>query len=171
MAEQLARYRSLPDENAAVDAILELLRSSPDPLARHIFEPGHLTVGAFVVAGNQMLLIHHRRLGIWLEPGGHVDPEDVTLEAAAARELLEETGIPGRLVDDGIFDVDVHPIPAGKGEPAHRHFNIGYLFTADPVEPVAAPEVVAARWVDLDDVPALNTDAAVHRAAAKLRSL
>lgn len=149
----------------------DLLAGVTDPLARSQFRPGHFTVGAFVVADGHMLLVHHRRLGIWLEPGGHIDPEDATLEAAAARELIEETGVVGTLDGDGIFDLDVHPIPAGKGEPPHHHFNVGFHFTAEKAAPVASAEVKDARWVALDEVADLNTDYALRRASAKLQRL
>ena len=151
--------------------MLELLGASADPLSRNQFDPGHFTVGAFVLAEDQLLVIHHRRLDIWLEPGGHVDPEDGTLEVAAARELVEETGVTAQLMDLGIFDVDVHAIPAAKWEPPHSHFNVGYLFTAELVEPVAAPEVRAASWVPLSGIADLTTDEAMLRAAAKMRAL
>ena len=115
------------------------------------------------------MLIHHRRLGIWIEPGGHVDASDDSLEEAAARELTEETGVAATLVDEGIFNLDSHPIPAGRGEPAHTHFNVGFLFEA-PLGPVAAAdEVLDARWVGLGGVGALTADRAVLRATEKLR--
>lgn len=150
--------------------MLALVRAVDEPLSRRNYDPGHFTVGAFVVAADRILLVHHRRMGIWLEPGGHVDPSDTTLETAASRELVEETAIPGVLVGEGIFDIDAHPIPAGRGEPPHYHFNIGFLFSADLVEPVAQEdEVHAVRWVPLDEVAQLKTDAAMLRAVAKLQ--
>ena len=155
---------------SARDSILELLAGEPDPLSRHSFEPGHLTVGAVTVADGHVLLIHHRRLGIWIEPGGHIDPEDVTLEVAAARELVEETGVAATLVDERIFDVDAHDIPAARGEPAHRHFNVSYLFEAEMTPVVAAAEVLDAAWIPFDQVGELTTDAAVLRVVAKLAS-
>lgn len=151
--------------------MLDLLGASPDPLSRDQFDPGHFTVGAFVLARAHILLIHHRRLDVWLEPGGHIDPEDDTLEVAAARELLEETGVSGDLVGCGIFDLDVHPIPAAKGESLHSHFNVGYLFVAEMVEPIAAPEVRAAEWAPLHGIAEFTQDRAILRAAAKMRSL
>lgn len=152
----------------ALESILELLAGPLDPLSRDSFEPGHLTVGAFAVAEGQVLMVHHRRLGIWIEPGGHIDPEDVSLETAAARELLEETGVDATLVDEGIFDIDAHDIPAARSEPAHRHFNVSYLFEAEPSPVVAAAEVLDAAWIPFERVGEFTTDSAVLRAVAKL---
>jgi 8-oxo-dGTP pyrophosphatase MutT (NUDIX family) len=151
--------------------MLDLLAGSGDPFSRDQFDPGHFTVGAFVTAEAHILMVHHRRLDVWLEPGGHIDPGDDALEVAAARELLEETGVTARLVGRGIFDVDVHDIPAAKGEPPHSHFNVGYLFAAEMVEPIAAPEVRAASWAPLDRIAELTLDRAILRTAAKMQSL
>ncbi|WP_047573085.1 NUDIX domain-containing protein, partial [Pseudomonas syringae] len=67
------------------------------------------------------LLIHHAALGIWVQPGGHVDPGESPV-LAALRELLEETGVIGELLLQRIFDIDIHAIPANprKGEPDHH---------------------------------------------------
>lgn len=170
LLEQLSIFEPLADEAAALGTMLELVKSASEPFSRDHFVPGHFTVGAFVVAQDHLLLIHHRRMRLWLEPGGHVDADDPTLEDAARRELFEETAITGQLVTEGVFDIDAHTIPAGKGEPPHIHYNVGYLFTAEMVEPSAAlEEIHAARWVPLDRVGGLNTDAAMMRAVAKLQ--
>ena len=117
------------------------------------------------------MMIHHRRLGIWIEPGGHVDPTDATPEAAAARELEEETGVVVGDAIGGIFDVDVHDIPAAGQEPAHQHFNVCYRFEAGSRRVEQAAEVLDARWVPLDEVDSLTADEAVLRAIAKLRDV
>lgn len=149
--------------------MIELLEGSADPFDRNHFEPGHFTVGAFAVFADEVMLVHHRRLGIWLEPGGHVDPTDATLESAAARELVEETGIEVDEAVGGIFDVDVHPIPAGKGEPPHRHFNVSFRFKAASRKIVVADEVIDARWIPIDQAATVTSDPAVLRAIGKLR--
>lgn len=151
--------------------MLDLAGTGADPSSRSQFVPGHFTVGAYVLARGHILMVHHRRLDRWLAPGGHIDPEDETLEAAAARELHEETGVAGDLTDIGIFDIDAHPIPASQSEPAHTHFNVGYLFTAAMVAPVAAAEVRAARWVPLGRIAELAPDAALRRVAGKMQAV
>ena len=86
----------------------------------------------------RMLVIHHTALDCWLQPGGHIEPADITLASAALREIAEETGI-GRgdlqpvTIDgdtDTPFDLDSHPIPArpAKNEMAHTHHDARYLF-------------------------------------------
>jgi ADP-ribose pyrophosphatase YjhB (NUDIX family) len=101
---------------------------------------GHLTASAVLldITRTQMLLIWHEKLQRWLQPGGHCEPDDPTLQAAAKRELLEESGLPAALcvLDRASpFDVDVHLIPARAAEPDHWHYDIRFLFVlSEPVE-------------------------------------
>lgn len=161
-------------ERGHVEATLQMLAEQEEPASRRSYAPGHLTASAFVLSasGDSLLLIHHRRLGRWLQPGGHVDPEDVDLEAAARREVEEETGL-GQLEPDvgqaELLDVDVHVIPAGRGEPEHRHFDVRWLFRAGGDELVAGSDVADARWVPLAEVEAWETDASVLRAVERIR--
>lgn len=149
-----------------------MLASGVDPTDRSAYRPGHITVGAFLLNdAGAVLMVHHRKLEIWIEPGGHVEPSDATFEDAAARELLEETGIAAAVVPVGIFDIDVHDIPAREVEPAHQHFNVSYLFEHPSGPLTVADEVLDARWVHLADVADLTTDSAVERAIGKLRAL
>lgn len=152
--------------------MLELARGPDDPFARDLFTPGHFTASGFVVSpdGLRLLLIHHRRLDLWVQPGGHIDPTGEHVIDAAAREVEEETGIGDLAVlHEGLFDVDVHDVPAAGVEPAHAHFDLRFLFRAGSVELTAAPEVHDAAWVPFEEVAAMTTDPSVVRAVDKLR--
>jgi 8-oxo-dGTP pyrophosphatase MutT (NUDIX family) len=157
------------DEKEEVDLalILDVVRRVGDLAgSRSHFTPGHLTASAFVTNGDGVLLIHHERLGRWLQPGGHVEPDDDDLLAAATREVEEETRL-SSLVALGLLDVDVHEIPAARGEPTHLHLDVRWAFKASG-EPSAGDGVSAARWATLDELPALGADRSVQRGAAKL---
>jgi len=149
-----------------------LLETSGDPFSRSHFDPGHFTASAFILSpdGGSLLFILHGKLHRWLQPGGHVDPEDRDILSAARREVAEEVGIDASALApaEGVFDVDVHPIPAMRGEPAHEHFDVRFLFRAPDAEFAVGSDARAARWFALEDVDAQRADASVVRAAAKL---
>ena len=119
-----------------------------------------------------LLLIFHGKLHRWLQPGGHVEPEDVDIVAAARREVAEEVGLGDLLlVGDGLpFDLDIHAIPARKADPEHEHFDVRFLFRAPSWQVKADSDAVDARWVPLDEVSGLESDASVLRALGKLRA-
>lgn len=156
-------------EAAHQNAMLALL-DAPDPFARDHFDPGHFTASAFVLSpdGERLLLIFHEKFRRWLQPGGHVEPGDNDLAAAALREVAEETGVTALTVVNGLFDVDVHAIPARKGDPAHHHFDVRVLLRAHTESLTAATDALAARWVPLAEVHTVETDESVLRAVRKL---
>ena len=105
--------------------------------------PGHLTGSAWIVdvTRTRTLLTHHRKLDKWLQLGGHADGESDLL-AAALREAREESGLTRlRAVSPEIFDVDRHWIPPRKTDPGHYHYDLRFLFEADPSELLAIAEV------------------------------
>jgi 8-oxo-dGTP pyrophosphatase MutT (NUDIX family) len=158
-------------EAAHLARLVALLQTAPQPFDRDLFVPGHVTASGFVVDrdGERLLLIHHRRLGIWVQPGGHLDPGDAGPDAAARREIAEETGL-GELErhGDGVLDVDVHAYPARSADPAHEHFDVrfGYRALHGALRP--NDEVHDARWVGAGDLAALGADASILRPAGKL---
>lgn len=108
-------------------SVVNLLTTSPDPFSRGHFDPGHITASCYVVdPEGRLLLHHHRRLDRWLQMGGHVEADELTAEAAL-REAREESGLADLLLESRILDVDVHAIPASKGDPLHHHFDVRYL--------------------------------------------
>ncbi len=173
--EELARYVPGDEaEAASLAKIRDLLTRAPDPFTRKQTE--HITASAVVARpdGSAFLLVHHRRLDRWLQPGGHIEPEDESTLAAALREAREETGIASfrAPLGDRILDLDVHPIPAFPDRPPHVHFDLRYVATTlgDP-PPHPSDEVLAARWFGLPETPAAGVDASLARALKKAEAL
>ena len=160
---------SAGEERAHVE-MLVLAEEPGDVLSRYHYTPGHFTASGFVTSVNRdlLLLVFHERLGRWLQPGGHIEPEDVDLWVAVRREITEETGL-RRLaaIGDGAFDLDVHDIPAAQGEPAHRHYDVRFLFAAEG-DAFAGDGIRDVAWVPIDEVSDFATDRSLLRAASKL---
>ena len=131
---------------------------------------GHVTASAWIVDPQRTstLLVLHRKLGKWLQPGGHCDGE-TDPAAVAMREAHEETGLTRlRQIRPAIFDVDVHHIPARSGEREHLHYDIRFLVEADRTETVEANvESLAVEWFGFDRLAAIGADRSVLRMAAK----
>jgi 8-oxo-dGTP pyrophosphatase MutT (NUDIX family) len=163
-------YEPSPAEAESVAALLDLLFAGGDVMSGDFYTPGHVTGSAFVFDSTEtrLLLIHHGKLRTWLQPGGHVDPGEDVL-TAAIREVEEETGVVGLVLQSGIFDIDVHPIPPSGDRPAHTHFDVRFLLKAKSDDLTQSDEVLEVRWVALDEVPGLTTDGSVLRAVQKLR--
>lgn len=162
-----------PREAEHRERMLTLLQDTHAPFSRDQFSPGHFTASSFVLSpdGRQVLLIFHGKLHRWLQPGGHVDPGDETLYHAARREVAEETGVATlrpAWAGEGIFDVDVHRIPARKADPDHFHFDVRFLFVAPTLACQAGSDATGAQWVDLSRVATLESDESVMRAIQKL---
>lgn len=174
----LLRRHAPADAKEARDLaeILAFIDRHPDPFDRGIVE-GHLTGSAVVVsaAGDRVLLLHHRKLRRWLQPGGHAEPGEREGEAVALREAREETGIEGLALQTSAprpLDVDVHPIPARGAEPAHRHLDLRYLVVAprDASLRRQVAEARALRWFTWDDLAPLDLDPGLRRALRSARA-
>jgi 8-oxo-dGTP pyrophosphatase MutT (NUDIX family) len=130
---------------------------------------GHVTASAIVAAadGESILLVRHAKLGGWLQPGGHIEPEDESTFAAALREVREETGLERWETPIGraILDLDVHEIPAIGEEPPHLHFDVKHLLIAQ----IGARPVPATSWFACDEIPSLDRDGSLTRAVRKAR--
>jgi 8-oxo-dGTP pyrophosphatase MutT (NUDIX family) len=167
----LAHRPNDADEHGHRDRMLELLQARGDVFARRHFTPGHFTASGFVVApaGDALLLVRHPKLGRWLQPGGHVENGDADLLEAARRELLEEVGLRDLpLARDGIFDLDIHLIPARGAEPAHEHFDVRFLFRGASLQLPARDEAAEVRWFPRAELAAGAGDQSVLRALRKL---
>ncbi|MET0457969.1 MAG: NUDIX domain-containing protein [Ilumatobacteraceae bacterium] len=119
-------------------------------------DPVHITASALIVGPRGIVLHRHKRLGIWVQPGGHIDAGELPWDAAV-REAVEETGLPARLADPGHGDghelahVDVHPGPRG-----HTHLDLRYLLEAGDADPAPPPgESQDVVWLDWDEALAV----------------
>ena len=146
----------LRDHLSAIECVDERERSSVAATFERLTWPGdlfdprlndhHVTASAFVVSSRGVILLRHRLLGIWVQPGGHVDAGEAP-EQAAVRETLEETGlIVQHLEPTTIFHVDVHPGPR-----CHTHYDLRYLVLAPPLDPLPrVGESAEVYWFDFD---------------------
>jgi 8-oxo-dGTP pyrophosphatase MutT (NUDIX family) len=174
LAELQAHVPADETERASLARLREFVATAPDPLSRTA-STSHVTGSAVVASpdGRAFLLVKHRRLGRWLQPGGHVDPEDASVRAAALREAREETGAPDvEPVEEGagggILDVDVHPIPAFEDRPAHVHYDVRYLATSrSEAGPGEVEEVTGVAWLTLEESLAHGVDDSLARSLRK----
>jgi 8-oxo-dGTP pyrophosphatase MutT (NUDIX family) len=163
-----------PDEAAVAELFIAFLDGGPDVFERgHL--AGHFTGSAWLVSadGERVLLTHHRKLGRWLQLGGHADG-DADLARVALREAEEESGLSGLLVEPAIFDLDRHRIAARGNEPEHWHYDVRYVVRATADEAFAvSEESLALAWRPIREL-ALDgskqdeaTDASLRRMARK----
>ncbi|MDG4833781.1 NUDIX hydrolase [Solwaraspora sp. WMMD1047] len=129
----------------------------------------HNTASAVVLDHrDRVLLVHHNKIGLWLYPGGHIDPNEDPAQAAL-REVREETGIRATILGDPTFShlaVASHPTPwaiiemdvTDSRDGQHRHIDFVYVCRAPGGDPVAQlAEVAGARWVPVADLAELPT--------------
>jgi 8-oxo-dGTP pyrophosphatase MutT (NUDIX family) len=165
----LAREPADAKEDADRRAMLGFLDGLAEPFSRDQ-HGAHFTASALVVDGTRTrtALVHHRKLGLWVQPGGHLDPQDVSVAAAALREVQEETGLAGRLAEDEPVHLDIHEIPARPDLPAHLHLDVRFLVVAEG-ELTASEESLDVRWMTFETA-AMRGDDSVRRLLESARA-
>ncbi len=169
LIEMLERHDPFDDlERAHRERALTFIREARACTSRATLE-GHVTASAWIVSPDRksVLLTHHRKLDRWLQLGGHVEG-DRAIQQAALREAIEESGIDDiRLVNDALFDIDVHPIPARGAEPAHFHYDFRFLMQAGRPDFVVGDESINLAWVDIAAITIGEEDDSIVRMAIK----
>ncbi len=170
----LEAYVPANEREAAMLSQLRAFVAEHDDCFERTLAIGHVTGSAWVVdpAGEAALLTHHRKLGKWLQLGGHADG-DPDIRGVARREALEESGLAHvTLASDAIYDVDVHEIPARGDEAAHFHYDVRFAFYTDRGDvPIASEESHAVAWVPLAEIERFTIDDSVRRLVAKTPAL
>lgn len=158
-----------PEEAAGLLQQTQFLAASPDPFRRDLL-PGHITGSGILIRDQKMLLIQHRYLKEWFQPGGHIDTPESPRQGAI-REVAEETGwqsvVSPLFKQDLPIDIDIHIIPANplKNELEHLHIDFAYLL--EPVAQGFASDPETTAWVDLT----LCTAARLARCVRKYHAL
>jgi 8-oxo-dGTP pyrophosphatase MutT (NUDIX family) len=174
LLDQLKNYQPFDEHETRMAARLRrFLESAQNPFARELAgqapEHGHVTGSAWIVNPEytQCVLLHHAKLGKWVQPGGHCDGDADVLNVAQ-REAIEETGLRVAPLQNGIFDIDIHEIPEYWNTPAHLHFDVRYLFVADPAQEIISNhESRGVRWLSLEEAGELSGEESVLRLIKK----
>lgn len=161
-----------PAESGTINRFIDFVKQEAGCFERSTLS-GHVTGSAWIVSpdGERVLLTHHRKLDRWLQLGGHADGDSDVL-AVAYKEAQEESGIDQfEQVLPGVFDLDIHAIPARKGEPEHLHYDVRYLLRpTGSTKYTVSPESHDLRWVGLDEISSLTTEESMLRMVEKHRS-
>ena len=180
LLDMLRRYSTrYPDEAAVVAQIRQLIENAADCFERTC-RPGHVTGSAWILTQDhtRCLLLHHRKLDRWLQPGGHADGQ-AEIEQVALREAQEESGLTqleldGNPEDLVPLDIDVHVIPARLDaagnivEDAHEHHDIRFLVVASAdQELVLSEESNDLRWFSCQEVFEVTDEESVLRMMRK----
>ena len=174
--ELLDRYQTpFIEEAAMVQRARRFALEHPNCFEREL-EEGHFTGSAWVLnpARSHALMLKHRKLGMWLQPGGHADG-DADITRVVLNEVSEESGVDlgnVRLISEQIFDVDEHVIPANTKDPQHKHFDIRFLVEIhDSLDIPGNDESTDIGWIALHDISRFNNARSFFRLVEKTRRL
>ena len=165
---ELDRYAvRFPEETAKVRRFRDFVSRHADCFERDCL-PGHVTASAWILdrSGRRALLVHHKKLGRWLQPGGHSDGEADSL-AVALREATEESGLDLVACSASPMDIDIHDIPARGAEAAHRHYDLRYALAARSEAFRVSEESHDLAWVALDALESYTREASILRLRSK----
>ena len=136
---------------------------------------GHFTGSAWIINPDKtkILMTHHKKIGKWLQLGGHADGESDLLKVSQ-REAVEESGINNFvIISNEIFDMDIHEIPPIGSDPKHLHYDIRFLLQADPDKEslIISNESHDVAWIPLDQIAHYNSEQSIMRMVDKTKIL
>lgn len=157
-----------PEQSALRQRFVDHLQVRPDGLLRACL-PDHLTASVLVMSpdATEVLLTLHRKARRWFQLGGHLEPEDADVAAAATREAREESGIAGLTLDPEPVHLDEHPVPFCGG--GARHLDVRFVGVAEPSsghEP--SEESAELRWWPVGQLPAPDLGELVDLSRARV---
>ena len=152
-----------PEQDALRHAVLAFVAARSDAVQRSC-EPGHITASVAVLdhTGSQVLLTLHPRLQRWVQLGGHCEPGDPDIAAAALREGIEESGIADLQIEPELVAIHVHALTCSLGLPT-RHLDLQFVAHARPDAVIAlSDESLDLRWWPVDALPPDTDHALAH---------
>ena len=134
----------------------------------------HFTASAWILnpTTQKVLLLHHKKLNKWLQPGGHADGQ-TDLEKVARKEAYEETSLTDfHLITSEVFDIDIHTIPERNGTPQHEHFDVRFTyFCTDKEKTTINSESNDFCWIKLNEVKTITKESSIWRMVGKSKAL
>ncbi len=166
----LNNYEPIANEEILFKSkMLDLLNSNPNCFERTCLH-AHFTASAWVINKDktQVVLLHHKKLNRWFQPGGHADG-NINLWEVACKEMEEETGITQFLNNNkNIFDIDIHTIPAHKEVPTHNHYDVRFIFIVpNKTTLLQNEESNELCWVAMADIEKYTSEKSILRMVKK----
>jgi 8-oxo-dGTP pyrophosphatase MutT (NUDIX family) len=145
--------RETPEDRFEAWAWRTLLDEDGPALLTRQATPNHITASAIVLTpdARRTCLVLHGRMGLWVQPGGHLEEGDLTVRAAAAREVAEETGLSGVVLPVPVV-LSRHHAPCRPGI-VDWHLDIQLTLVTAPEAPTVSDESHDVAWFDVDDLP------------------
>ena len=166
LEQLIIHYAQTYPEEMAPNDMLKFLDEETGYFLRNNYN-GHFTGSAWIVSPDKssILMTHHKKLGKWIQLGGHADRESDLLKVAL-REATEESGIQQfKVLSEEIFDLDIHEIPQINSELRHLHYDVRFLLEADPdgEAVITSNESHDVSWIQIADVAELNAEVSIQR--------
>lgn len=170
LIDKLKLYKSrFPEDEQAVEDFLVFVEKHENCFERTLLE-GHITGSCLLLSPDKqkVLLTHHKKLNMWIQLGGHSDGNPDSLDVAL-REAQEESGIEGvKPIDEQIFSIDIHMIPARKNEPEHYHYDVTYLLQAEHENYQVSEESHDLKWLPINELVNMELESSLKRMISRL---